>query len=65
MNRDVLTATRSAFDLPVLPIARIFSVMGERQRLRNLSDAELKDIGLTYADAVREANRPFWDLPRR
>ncbi|MEM9371177.1 MAG: hypothetical protein AAGA26_08465 [Pseudomonadota bacterium] len=63
MNRDVLTATRSAFDLPVLPIARMFAVIGERRRLRNLTDAELNDIGITYAESVREANRPFWDLP--
>lgn len=33
----------------------------ERQQLWSLSDAVLKDIGLTRADVEREANRPFWD----
>lgn len=33
----------------------------ERRELLELSDALLKDIGLTRADARREAHRPFWD----
>jgi uncharacterized protein YjiS (DUF1127 family) len=28
-----------------------------------LSDAMLRDIGLSRADAERESTRPFWDLP--
>jgi uncharacterized protein YjiS (DUF1127 family) len=26
-----------------------------------MSDHMLKDLGLTRADALREAGRPFWD----
>ncbi|MDW5377386.1 DUF1127 domain-containing protein [Halomonas sp. HP20-15] len=39
----------------------------ERHQLWSLSDATLKDIGLTRADIEREASRPFWDdgEPRR
>ncbi|GHA95121.1 DUF1127 domain-containing protein [Modicisalibacter luteus] len=33
----------------------------ERQELWRLSDATLKDIGLSRADIEREASRPFWD----
>lgn len=36
----------------------------ERQQLWRLSDATLKDIGLTRADVEREASRPFWDDDR-
>lgn len=33
----------------------------ERRQLWSLSDAALKDIGLSRADVEREASRPFWD----
>lgn len=33
----------------------------ERLQLWSLSDAALKDIGLSRADVEREASRPFWD----
>jgi uncharacterized protein YjiS (DUF1127 family) len=29
----------------------------------SLSDRSLKDLGLSRADAYREANRPWWELP--
>ena len=35
----------------------------ERYALMELDDRLLKDIGLSRADAVREARRPFWDDP--
>jgi uncharacterized protein YjiS (DUF1127 family) len=38
--------------------------MAERHRSRNalsaLNDEQLKDIGLSRADAFRETSRPFW-----
>lgn len=36
----------------------------ERRQLAALSDAMLKDIGLSRAYVEREASRPFWDDPR-
>ncbi|MEO3999066.1 DUF1127 domain-containing protein [Mesorhizobium sp. CAU 1732] len=49
----------------------MFSLMGrydlaaERYRsraaLRELNDSQLKDIGLTRREAVREGTRAFWD----
>ncbi len=36
-------------------------VSRQRNQLSNLSDPLLKDIGISRADAIREANRVFWD----
>lgn len=33
----------------------------QRRDLRELTDDQLLDIGLTRAEARREAARPFWD----
>lgn len=35
-----------------------------RQKQPALSDAALKDIGLSRADVWQESDRPFWDDPR-
>jgi uncharacterized protein YjiS (DUF1127 family) len=32
-----------------------------RQTLRNLTREQLRDIGISQYEALREANRPFWD----
>ncbi|MBZ9557528.1 MULTISPECIES: DUF1127 domain-containing protein [unclassified Modicisalibacter] len=42
-------------------LARWSRLRHERQQLRHLSDAMLRDIGLTRDDVEREASRPFWD----
>lgn len=34
-----------------------------RSRLRDLSDHELRDIGVTRRQAKLEAARPIWDVP--
>jgi uncharacterized protein YjiS (DUF1127 family) len=36
----------------------------ERSELRRLSEYIAKDIGISRADAEREADRPFWDSER-
>jgi len=36
----------------------------ERSELRRLSESLAKDIGISRADAEREADRPFWDYER-
>ncbi len=36
-------------------------VATRRALLGSLSDELLKDIGISRAEAVREASRPFWD----
>lgn len=35
----------------------------ERRQLRGFDTRSLKDIGLSRADAHREADRGFWDIP--
>jgi uncharacterized protein YjiS (DUF1127 family) len=36
-------------------------VARQRRSLLELDERLLKDIGITRADALREASRPFWD----
>ena len=45
------------------PIGRWIAVARQRRRLSVLGDHLLRDIGVTPAEAAREAARPFWDLP--
>jgi len=40
------------------------SLRRQRRQLASLDEAALKDIGLSRADAFREAQPPFWDLPK-
>jgi uncharacterized protein YjiS (DUF1127 family) len=35
----------------------------QRNGLAAMSDAALKDIGLSRADILQESERPFWDDP--
>jgi uncharacterized protein YjiS (DUF1127 family) len=44
-------------------LARVVAVWRERRALARLDDARLADLGLTREEAMREARRPFWDLP--
>lgn len=37
-----------------------YAIARERARLREMSETELSDIGLTRRDALGEAMRPFW-----
>lgn len=40
-----------------------FEVRRERRLLRSLDAGQLKDLGLSSADAHREASRSIWDVP--
>jgi uncharacterized protein YjiS (DUF1127 family) len=51
--------------LPLPPLARWRRIRRERRQLLELSDHMLSDLGLTRAEAAREAARPFWDAPSR
>ena len=44
-------------------IARWYELSRERAALRRISDAGLKDLGLSRADIETESYRPFWDDP--
>jgi uncharacterized protein YjiS (DUF1127 family) len=73
-RRDTLSSSPSATagHWPRLPglgrlivkLADTLELMAERHRSRRLllelTDEQLKDIGISHADAQREAERPFW-----
>lgn len=42
---------------------KMADVRRQRLALKRMSDAELSDIGLTRAQAEREATRSVWDVP--
>lgn len=44
-------------------LASAIGLRRQRARLAQLDDAALRDIGLTRAEALREARRPLWDAP--
>jgi uncharacterized protein YjiS (DUF1127 family) len=46
-------------------IARWQTLHHERRLLATLSDAALKDIGLSRADVAQETHRHFWEDPLR
>jgi len=48
-----------------LPVRAWLQVAHERRQLARMSAHDLRDLGIDPADAVREAARPFWDLPER
>lgn len=59
-----LTRTAAPQPSPLTRIADSLFQMVERHRqritLQSLSDQALSDIGISRADAQREADRPFW-----
>jgi uncharacterized protein YjiS (DUF1127 family) len=49
--------------LAAIGVARLLhwhELARQRRALLNLNDRMLKDIGITRAEAEREASRPFW-----
>lgn len=38
-------------------------VARQRQSLAQLDDRQLRDIGISRADALKESSRNFWDIP--
>lgn len=48
---------------PLAWIVNALEIRRERKALSTLTDAQLADIGLTAAQARREAERAIWDAP--
>ncbi|MEZ5777946.1 MAG: DUF1127 domain-containing protein [Paracoccaceae bacterium] len=44
-------------------LGQMRNVRRQRLDLRDMSDRQLRDIGLTRDEAEAEAERPLWDLP--
>ncbi len=47
---------------PLRFINHMLEVKKQRRALSKMSDAQLRDIGVTYETAQREAARNFWDI---
>jgi len=56
MARHAREASRRLFDWLSLCRAR----SRERHFLLTMTDAQLRDIGITRCEATREAEKPFW-----
>jgi uncharacterized protein YjiS (DUF1127 family) len=62
---STLPVTSALGRLPMPPMAHWWRIRRERRQLLELTDHMLRDVGLTRAEARREAARPFWDVPAR
>ena len=46
-------------------IGLMIEVSRERRNLTKLNPDQLRDLGLSWSDALYEAERPFWDIPQK
>jgi len=64
MGAKVRRVRRAGFEQVFQATAQMVLVWQERaqmrQALQHLDDRMLRDIGLSRAEAEREANKPFW-----
>jgi len=44
-------------------LSQVHAVWRQRQTLKSLDAAALRDIGVTRRQAKTEADRPIWDVP--
>lgn len=58
------TPTQKVSFSPLAWIVNALKIRQERRVLSTLTDAQLDDIGLTPAQARREAERALWDAPK-
>jgi len=49
---------------PRFSVLALLGLARQRQHLSQLDDTILRDIGVTRAEADREAGRPIWDVPQ-
>ncbi len=62
MLAPALPRLRPAGRSPLSALSLMSRHAAERAALARLGDAALDDLGLTRAQAAREAARPFWDV---
>ncbi|MEQ8901446.1 MAG: hypothetical protein RID11_03055 [Roseovarius sp.] len=46
-----------------ITLGLMLDVYRQRSALLRLDETALADLGITRREALREATRPFWDLP--
>ncbi|KZY41693.1 hypothetical protein A3731_06580 [Roseovarius sp. HI0049] len=62
-----LSASRSRACPQIRRRASLLDLLGlsrQRRKLAQLDEAALRDIGITRRQALEEARRPAWDVPR-
>lgn len=63
-SRTDVSLRSSSRGSTLLRVVAMIEMAVERRRSRlallEMSDAQLKDIGISRSEAYREANRPFW-----
>jgi uncharacterized protein YjiS (DUF1127 family) len=63
-SRIETTRSASARGSTLLRVVSMIEMALQRRRSRialmELTDAQLKDIGISRSEAYRESNRPFW-----
>ena len=70
LSQDCLSSRTHAADAGTLGssafgwLRQSYATYRQRRHLVALDTDALKDVGLTQAQALDEASRPFWDLPR-
>ena len=68
LHNSTLAIARVQARSPLAGIAiwlrQVLNLRAGRKHLITLDDARLSDIGLTRAQAMAEAARPLWDVPR-
>lgn len=61
---DISMRSSQARGSALMRVISLIEMVVERRRSRlalmELSDVQLKDIGISRSEAFREANRPFW-----
>ena len=61
---DVSMRSSASRGSTLMRVVAMIEMAVERRRSRlalmELSDSQLKDIGISRSEAFREANRPFW-----
>ncbi len=62
---DRLDRSQTSFPLHWLfmRLHAMVKVIAERRRLSQLTDYQLRDIGISKHEAIGKAMRPPWDLP--
>ncbi len=65
-NTNCATASHATVAPRISVLAKLMQARGlwrQRQQLKSLDKAILKDIGVTRDEALREAERSIWDAP--
>ena len=64
MFTSILSAPSFSLPKASLPLGQWIRLSSERRALGNLSEQQLRDIGIDASTAAAESARPFWDIPK-